>query len=210
MLREELLSYVQGHGNGEQVRNLLEGVLDKDNLTPLQSVNYLESHDDYALVDRFRNIHNWGLEDTLPDEVVSRVMIAMGLLMVAPGVPMMSAGQDFLRHKCGVRNTYQQGDLNALDYERIELYKKEATFIRKLIQLRQSNPGQRARQSGKSEWETCFFSGDSSQIIVFGWINVLNKQSYLVLANTGKESHKLELPSPFDQIVKTLLVIIRI
>ena len=39
----------------------------------------------------------------VPTEVVSRVMLAMGLLMVSPGIPMVSAGQDF----CVIKKGYE-------------------------------------------------------------------------------------------------------
>ena len=84
------------------VIELLSHGLDSNNVRPCQSVNYLESHDDYALVDRFRDLTVWQDQEVIPDEVVGRIMLAMGLLMVAPGVPMISAGQDFLRHKKGI------------------------------------------------------------------------------------------------------------
>ena len=52
----------------------------------------------------------------------------MAVLLLSPGVPMISAGQDFLRSKKGIRNTYQHGEINALDYERSEEFKD---FLRK-------------------------------------------------------------------------------
>ena len=33
--------------------------------------------------------------------------LAMVILLLSPGIPMLSAGQDFLRSKRGIRNTYQ-------------------------------------------------------------------------------------------------------
>ena len=44
------------------------------------------------------------------------------LLFMSLGVPMIAEGQDFLRSKHGVNNTYQRGDLNALDYRRLYRY----------------------------------------------------------------------------------------
>ena len=37
------------------------------------------------------------------------------LLFASLGVPMLAQGQDFLRSKRGIENTYQRGDINALD-----------------------------------------------------------------------------------------------
>ena len=97
--REELLKFSKYQLGKELVLELLHYGLDHQNKHPYQSVNYLESHDDFSLVDRFRDLATWEDGDVVPTEVVSRVMLAMGLLMVSPGIPMVSAGQDFLRHK---------------------------------------------------------------------------------------------------------------
>ena len=47
--------------------------------------------------------------------------------MMSVGIPMLAQGQDFLRSKRGVNNTYQRGDLNALDYKRIYRYSSTHT-----------------------------------------------------------------------------------
>ena len=58
-----------------------------------------------------------GFNPTANDRRRTHLMAAV--LFMSVGVPMLSAGQDFLRSKHGVNNTYQRGDLNALDYRRI-------------------------------------------------------------------------------------------
>ena len=154
--REELLSYAKNQSGNDLVIELLKGGINKENANPCQSVNYLESHDDYSLVDRFRDLEIWQDQTKIPDEVVHRAVMAMGILMVSPGVPMI-ARQDFLRHKKGIRNTYLMGDINALDYELEEVYKLESSFIRKVIELRLSDVGRRIRNPCSEEWNVHFF-----------------------------------------------------
>ena len=126
--REGLLGFVKGERDCGVVQSLLMGNLDGENRHPCQSVNYLESHDDYSLVDRFRDLYQFKEGCPLPPEVKRLATLATGLLLLAPGVPMLSAGQDFLRHKQGVRNTYLRGDLNALNYSLCETNKPEMEF----------------------------------------------------------------------------------
>jgi pullulanase len=197
--REELLEYAKNHTGNEKVKNLLTGGLDSSNRSPIQSVNYLESHDDYSLVDRFRTIEDWGMDAEVPDEVVRRVMLAMGLLMISPGVPMISAGQDFIRHKCGVRNTYQRGDLNALNYSLLQRYSNESAFIQNLIDLRLSWAGRRARQSCANEWQTHFFTVHSDCAIAFAWESKQTGESCLVVANPTTQEVKLEPPPGWNE-----------
>ena len=43
----------------------------------------------------------------------------VAFLMASLGIPMVHAGQDFLNSKGGEHNTYQKGEMNALDFQRI-------------------------------------------------------------------------------------------
>ena len=58
---------------------------------------------------------------------------------------MLSAGQDFLRSKKGVRNTYLRGDLNALDYSLLEKHSEHHAYVRDWIALRLSETGKLLR-----------------------------------------------------------------
>jgi hypothetical protein len=52
------------------------------------------------------------------------------ILFSSIGIPMLAAGQDFLRSKHGVNNTYLRGDLNALDYRRLTVSRHARVFRR--------------------------------------------------------------------------------
>jgi len=52
---------------------------------------------------------------------------------------MIAAGQDFLRTKQGVTNTYQRGDLNVLDYRRIQPLPRHPRLFRPSGRLRRSD-----------------------------------------------------------------------
>jgi pullulanase len=189
--REGLLSFVKGERGCSVVKDLLTGQLDAHNLHPCQSVNYLESHDDYSLVDRFRNLHNWKKGMSVPSEVKRLAVLANGLLLLAPGVPMLSAGQDFLRHKEGVRNTYQRGDLNALDYTLCDLHKTEVEFTREMIRLRLSEHGKWMRSSTRGEWGLQFLEQGNGRAFEFLWSSNKSNFSYLVIVNASMETIEL-------------------
>ena len=203
--REELLNYAKNQSGKDLVIELLSHGLDRNNVRPCQSVNYLESHDDYALVDRFRDLTVWQDQEVIPDEVVGRIMLAMGLLMVAPGVPMISAGQDFLRHKKGIRNTYLLGEVNALDYEREGTFPNEASFIRELINLRLGEPGRRARQSDSGEWVVHTFCCMHQGAIAFGWESVKTEEKFLITTNSSLSRVSIELPQPWKENTRLLV-----
>lgn len=104
------------------------------------TVNYTESHDDFCWLDRItENAANNGSEPTEVDAKRTRLMGAA--LMASLGIPMLSEGQDFLRSKYGVSNTYLRGDLNALDYTRLKCFKDTHEYFRAWIAFRLSADG---------------------------------------------------------------------
>ena len=184
--RESLLGYAKGQSGVDVVEAVIDGQLDQENKEFCQSVNYLESHDDYALLDRFRDLPVWTEEDP-PIDVRRRYLLAMGILLSAPGVPMLPAGGDFLRHKSGVRNTYLRGDLNALNYSLEDSYKDEVKFIRTMIRLRLSIHGEFSRRSKKKSWERKFFFGQGNNGIGWSWMSSCFENEYLIQVNSGHE-----------------------
>jgi pullulanase len=197
--REELLLFAKSHAGNDAVLELLRNGLDQNNRFACQSVNYLESHDDFALVDRFRDLFPFDEEDTMAPELVSRVMLALGLLLVAPGVPMLSAGQDFLRHKRGIRNTYLDGEVNALNYPMEQIFHEEVAFVRRMIRLRLSNHGRRSRRPHEEQWQLYSFLESHRSGVAFGWANQELRQRYLITANSSCSELHLDLPEPWNQ-----------
>ena len=74
-----------------------------------------------------------------------RTHLMAALLFMSVGVPMISAGQDFLRSKHGVANTYQRGDLNALDYRRLRRFASTHTYFAEWIAFRRGPLGRLLR-----------------------------------------------------------------
>ena len=117
--RDFLRGYVGGRGSAERMEYFLRGSPWYYAKWPAQTVNYVESHDDRTWIDAItENPGNNGFVPTENDRRRTHLMAAV--LFMSLGIPMVAAGQDFLRSKQGVSNTYQRGDLNALDYHLLE------------------------------------------------------------------------------------------
>ena len=71
----------------------------------------------------------------------------VAILYTSLGIPLLSSGQDFMRSKKGRNNTYLGGDVNALDYKRIECYQRTHNYFKKWIAFRQSSFGKILRLS---------------------------------------------------------------
>jgi pullulanase/glycogen debranching enzyme len=138
--REFVKNYVCGNGNSNGLRYFLCGGLDFRSAFPSQSVNYVASHDDRGWVDNItENPHHNGGAPT--DNDLRRTRLALAILIMSIGIPMVTAGQDFLFSKHGVSNTYNRGDLNALDYRLLDVHRSTHDYFKNLVKFRLSKRG---------------------------------------------------------------------
>jgi len=142
--RNFVRDYVLGRGAADKLEYFLKGSPWHFAYWPAQTLNYTESHDDRTWLDAItENVDGNGWRPTLGD--VQRTHLMAALLFMSVGMPMVTAGQDFLRSKHGVNNTYQRGDLNALDYRRIRRFPATHAYFRDWIAFRQSETGRLLR-----------------------------------------------------------------
>ncbi|HNX05765.1 MAG TPA: glycoside hydrolase family 1, partial [Opitutales bacterium] len=138
--REYVLKYLLGQDGAAGLRYFLFGSMEHLAAWPAQSVNYVESHDDMCWSDRVtENPSHSALLPTPNDRRRTHMMCA--ILMMSLGIPMLAAGQDFLRTKLGNHNTYKAGDVNALDYKRLRYFSGTHEYFRKWIAFRNSELG---------------------------------------------------------------------
>lgn len=163
--REFVDKYVHGSANRDQFKYFIAGSPHFFAMFPAQTINYAESHDDRSWLDKItENKDHNGNWPTANDRRRTHLMCAV--LMSSLGVPMLANGQDFLRSKQGVNNTYQRGDLNALDYGRIRQFPMTHQYFRRWIKFRLSSQGRLFRLDGRqSDTYLKFYEhGDSSAI----------------------------------------------
>ncbi|HTX64875.1 MAG TPA: alpha-amylase family glycosyl hydrolase [Opitutaceae bacterium] len=143
--RDFVRDYVRGGGTAEGFAYFLQGSPGEFAAWPAQTVNYTESHDDRTWIDTItENADHDGAQPTLND--VRRTHLMAAILFASIGLPMIAAGQDFLRSKRGVNNTYQRGDLNALDYRRLYRFPATHAYFADWIAFRRSERGRLFRQ----------------------------------------------------------------
>jgi pullulanase/glycogen debranching enzyme len=142
--REFIRNFVCGNGNVEGLSYFIKGSMDYLSAWPAQSVNYVESHDDACWMDKItENAHHDALFPTAFDRRRTHLMVS--ILMVSIGIPLLSAGQDMLRTKRGHHNTYQRGDLNAIDFMRATEFSHTQDYFRAWIAFRLSDKGKLLR-----------------------------------------------------------------
>lgn len=106
-------------------------------LEPVQTVNYAECHDNYTLWDKlaFSNPE---------DSEAARIrmhLLATAIILTSQGIAFLHAGQEFMRTKKGVENSFMSpDDINRLDWQRCAARMSEVEEIKGLIAMRKSHP----------------------------------------------------------------------
>jgi pullulanase len=164
--RNFIRDYVRGNGPADRLEYYLRGSPWYFAKWPAQTVNYTESHDDRTWIDMITE--NPGFDGTNPTpNDVRRTHLMAAILFMSTGIPMISSGQDFLRSKGGMGNTYQRGDLNALDYKRMLRFLGTHAYFADWIAFRKGGRGRLLRHfSRPSEGFFQFFSGGASALAV--------------------------------------------
>lgn len=192
--RRFLKDYVRGGGSQEAFEYYLKGSPWYFAHWPAQTVNYVESHDDRTWIDEItENRDGNGHLPTANDRRRTHLMAAV--LFSSIGIPMLAAGQDFLRSKYGVNNTYLRGDLNALDYRRLERFSGTHAYFAEWIAFRRSELGRLMRHFSRAT-ETFFkfwFAPDSTAAAVLYNADLSQGPTQLLFA-INPMLHDLEVP----------------
>ena len=183
--RNFMREFVRGGGTRESYEYYLKGSPWHYAKWPAQTVNYTESHDDRTWVDMItENPEHNGHSPTANDRRRTHLMAA--ILFSSIGIPMIAAGQDFLRSKHGVNNTYLRGDLNALDYRRIYRFPASHAYFADWIAFRRSDAGKLLRLYSRpaDTYFQFFFAADSTAAAtVFNADRSLGPQRLLFAVN---------------------------
>ena len=143
--RDFVRDYVRGQGAADKLEYFLKGSPWHFAYWPAQTVNYTASHDDRVWIDMITENRDFnGFHPTQNDRQRTHLMAA--ILFASVGIPMLAAGTDFLHSKYGVTNTYQRGDLNALDYHRLARFPATHGYFADWIAFRRSDRGSLLRQ----------------------------------------------------------------
>lgn len=112
--------------------------------TPSQMVSYVSCHDDMCLADRLRS----SMPGISNDELISLDLLAQTAVLTSQGVPFILSGEEMLRDKKGVHNSYCSPDsINRLDWNNLKRYPKVFEYYSRLIHLRKAHPAFRLRNA---------------------------------------------------------------
>ncbi len=110
--------------------------------SPLQSINYVEAHDNLTLYDKLQ----LSMPEATEAQRIAADKMAAALVILAQGVPFIQAGQEFLRSKPlpdgGFdHNSYKSPDsVNSLKWDELTVYREISDYYKGLIAIRRRFP----------------------------------------------------------------------
>lgn len=156
-------------------------------LEPTQMMSYVSCHDDMCLVDRLRASIS-GITD---DELIRLDLLAQTAVFTSQGVPFMLSGEELLRTKKGVHNSFESPDsINQLDWQNKLRYPLVFKYYQNLIRLRKQHPAFRLGNADLVRKHLEFLDAPEGVVAYRlknyagrdGWRNI-----YVVLNSTRKE-----------------------
>ena len=162
--------------------------------SPAQMISYVSCHDDLCLVDRLKS----SVPGITTDEIIRLDLLAQTAVFTAQGVPFVLAGEEMLRDKKGVHNSFKSPDyINALDWDNLKRYPQVFDYYRGLTELRRNHPAFRMADAEMVRRHLEFI--DSPQNVVTfrlkGHANGDTWNDIIVILNASKKRQCVSIPS---------------
>ena len=164
-------------------------------LQPTQMISYVSCHDDMCLADRLKAT----MPDATDEERASLHKLAETFVFTSQGVPFIFAGDEMMRDKKGIHNSYNSPDsINTIDWRNKTIHHDVFDYVRELITLRKNHPAFRMGDADKVLQYMVFLPVVGSKLVAFILKDNANGDSWkniIVAFNSRKEPAKLSIPA---------------
>ena len=172
---------------------------------PNQMIAYVSCHDDMCLVDRLKA----SIPGLTEKDLIKLDLMAQTAVFTSQGIPFMLSGEEMLRDKKGVHNSFESPDsINHLDWNNLKRYPQVFNYYKNLIALRKnhhiayvSDPKfNRTSTAGALEFLP---SGDCLVVYRYKNLNELgdNWNNMIVILNGNNDKRTVKLPKSTYTIV---------
>lgn len=176
---------------------------------PTEQISYVSCHDDMCLVDRLKASIPSLTDKNIPEKERTAKLIridqlAQTAVFTSQGVPFILSGEEMLRDKKGVHNSYNSPDsINHLDWNNLQRYPQLFTYYKNLIQLRKNHPAFRLATGDKVRQHLEFLpavnSKDVKQDCLVGFLlkdlqGIDAWKTIVVIYNFNKEAKEMAIP----------------
>jgi len=161
---------------------------------PYQAISYVSCHDDPTLFDRLR-LSNPNATEA---ELIKMDKLANGIVLTSQGISFLHAGEEMLRTKQLVANSYNAPDsINELNWARKAKYKEVFNYYKDLIALRKNHPAFRMPTAVMIRQHLEFFDTGDPMVIGYRLKNNANGDKWrniIVLLNANATGKLVKLP----------------
>ncbi|MBQ7511635.1 MAG: type I pullulanase [Prevotella sp.] len=161
---------------------------------PTQMMSYVSCHDDMCLVDRLKA----SVPGITTPEVIRLDLLAQTAVFTSQGVPFMLSGEELLRDKKGVHNSYNSPDsINQFDWSHLKRYPQVFDYYRNLIALRKHHPAFRLGNADLVRKHLEFLSAPK-QVVAYRLKNYAGRDDWrniIVILNASKQTQQVDIPA---------------
>ena len=168
---------------------------------PTQFISYVSCHDDLCLLDRLKASTRRMSERDL----VAMVKLAQTAVLTSQGVPFIYAGEELLRTKQGVANSYNSPDaINMIRWNNKVLHKDLFDYIKGLIEMRKAHPAFRLGSAERVKKHIHFMKTSGTNVVAYQISGQEVKDSWnkiIVVYNAKPDMAVVAVPEGNYQVV---------
>ena len=162
-------------------------------LEPTQMMSYVSCHDDMCLVDRLKA----SLPGISEAELIRLDLLAQTTVFTSQGVPFMLSGEELLRTKLGVHNSFESPDsINHLDWGNKTKYPQVFDYYKNLIALRKHHPAFRLGNADLVRKHLEFLD-TPEKVVAYRLKNYAGRDDWrdiIVILNANKTATEVSIP----------------
>ena len=173
-------------------------------IEPTQMMSYVSCHDDMCLVDRLKasiptlQSSNGQLSNSQMEELIRLDLLAQTAVFTSQGVPFMLSGEELLRTKKGVHNSFESPDtINQLDWSHKTKYPQVFDYYKNLIALRKHHPAFRLGSADLVRKHLEFLDAPKGTV-AFRLKNYAGRDDWrdiIVILNANKTATEVSIPA---------------
>ncbi len=171
--------------------------------SPQQCINYVSCHDNHTLWDRL----TLSCPRNTEQEKLNMNKLAQTMVFTSQGVPFLHAGEEFVRTKNLVENSFQSPDnINWIDWDNKGKYQDLFQYYKTLIQLRKEHPAFKMTSQEQIQKHLKFLEFSHDNVVGYVLGENANGDSWkriLVIFNGNANGKKLDIPEGNWKIICT-------
>ena len=167
---------------------------------PTQMMAYVSCHDDMCLVDRLQA----SIPGITKEELIRLDLLAQTAVFTSQGVPFMLSGEELLRTKQGVHNSFESPDsINQLDWQNLQRFPQVFKYYQDLIALRRNHPAFRLGDAHLVRKHLEFLDAPKG-VVAFRLKDYAGRDDWrniIVILNANRETATVSIPKGMYTVV---------